>query len=139
MAYKNTSGVTLAELGIDRINYVSNGWSNPTTFTTSTNFRNYTEMVVKVNTICDPTRYLNIWITDVNPSVGLLGYTTFPLGTSLNEIPGGSTGTNTTDGEWCLTKSIGDVGTLFPPFDYGRTATHELGHWLGLRYLLNEW
>ncbi len=138
LAQKNTSGVTLAEPGIDRINYVSNGWSNPTTFTTSANFRNYIETVVKVNTIWDPTRYLNIWITDVNSSVGLLGYATFPSGSSLTGIPGGSTGTSTTDGVWCWTKSIGDVGTLFAPYDYGRTATHEVGHWLGLRHIWGD-
>ena len=137
LAQKNTSGVTLTEPGIDRVNYSSSGWANPTSFSSSTSFRNFIETVVKANTIWDPTRYLNIWISDVNSSVGLLGYATFPSGTSLSGLSSGL-GTATTDGIWCWTKSIGDVGTLAPPYDLGRTATHEIGHWLGLRHIWGD-
>jgi len=137
LADKNASGATLPEKGIERLNYISNGWADPTSFTTITNFRNYIENTIKANTIWDPTRYLNIWITDVNPSVGLLGYATFPSGTALTGLSS-SLGTATTDGVWCWTKSIGDVGTLYYPYDKGRTATHEIGHWLGLRHIWGD-
>lgn len=137
LANKNPSGNNLAEKGIERLNYTTNGWADPNSFTTITNFRNYIENTIKPNTIWDPTRYLNIWITDVNPAVGLLGYATFPSGTGLNGLTSGL-GTATTDGVWCWTKTIGDVGTLYPPYDKGRTATHEIGHWLGLRHIWGD-
>lgn len=137
LAQKNPSGATLAEPGIERMNYNSSSWADPTTFTTTTDFRNFIEGTVKPNTIWDPTRYLNIWLTDVNGAVGLLGYATFPPGTGLSGLTSGL-GTATTDGVWCWTKSIGDVGTLFPPYNKGRTATHEIGHWLGLRHIWGD-
>ncbi|MBA2613327.1 MAG: T9SS type A sorting domain-containing protein [Bacteroidetes bacterium] len=137
LAQKNPAGATLAEPGIERINYISNSWANPTSFNNTTNFRNYIETTIKPNTIWDPTFYLNIWITDVNSSVGLLGYATFPPSSGLSGLTGGL-GTATTDGVWCWSKSIGDVGTLSPPYDKGRTATHEIGHWLGLRHIWGD-
>ncbi|HQQ93612.1 MAG TPA: M43 family zinc metalloprotease [Bacteroidia bacterium] len=137
LAEKDPSGNALTQKGIHRVNYNANSWANPTSFTTSTNFRNYIETVVKPNTIWDPTRYLNIWITDVNANVGLLGYATFPSGTSLAGLSSGL-GTATTDGVWCWSMAIGNTGTLFNPYDKGRTATHEVGHWLGLRHIWGD-
>jgi hypothetical protein len=137
LAEKNPSGTTLSEKGIERINYSTNSWANPSSFTTPATFKNFIETTIKPNTIWDPTRYLNIWITDVNSAVGLLGYATFPAGTSLSGLTGGL-GTATTDGVWCWTKSIGNTGTTFPPYDKGRTATHEIGHWLGLRHIWGD-
>lgn len=137
LAQKNASGATLAEPGIERINFNSNSWADPTTFTTTTDFRNYIEGTVKPASIWDPTRYLNIWISDVNGSVGLLGYATFPPSAGLSGLSSGL-GTATTDGVWCWTKATGDVGTLAPPFNKGRTATHEIGHWLGLRHIWGD-
>ncbi|MDP1802699.1 MAG: hypothetical protein Q8L81_15160, partial [Bacteroidota bacterium] len=116
LAQKNPAGVTLAEPGIERISYVANSWADPTSFGTTTTFRNYIEATVKPNTIWDPTLYLNIWISDVNSAVGLLGYATFPPNSTLAGLTGGL-GTATTDGVWCWSKTIGDVGTLSPPFD----------------------
>ncbi|MEO6305664.1 MAG: T9SS type A sorting domain-containing protein [Bacteroidia bacterium] len=137
LAQKNPAGATLGEAGIERLNYTTNSWADPTSFTTVTNFRNYIEGTIKANTIWDPTRYLNIWITDVNSAVGLLGYATFPSGTSLSGLSSGL-GTATTDGVWCWSKAVGDVGTVFSPYDLGRTATHEIGHWLGLRHIWGD-
>jgi len=62
--------------------------------------------------------YLNIWVC--NLSGGLLGYAT---------PPGGSA---TTDGVVIGYNYFGTVGTLSPPFNKGRTTTHEIGHWLDL-------
>lgn len=68
--------------------------------------------------------YLNIWICNlVGSGPGqLLGYATFP-GEPLK-----------VDGVVIFYKAFGDnVGTaVTPPFDLGRTTTHEVGHWLNL-------
>ena len=138
LALKNPSGTGLSEPGIERINYNSNGWSDPSSFTSLSNFKSYIENTIKPNTIWDPTRYLNIWVTDVDPNVGLLGYATFPPSSSLTGLTGGGLGTTTTDGVWCWAKAVGDVGTIQPNYNKGRTATHEIGHWLGLRHIWGD-
>jgi len=70
--------------------------------------------------------YLNIW--SCNLSGGLLGYAQFPGGTAA------------TDGVVCLFSSIGGPsapGTA-TPYHLGRTATHEVGHWLNLRHIWGD-
>jgi hypothetical protein len=71
-------------------------------------------------------RYLNIWVGgDIqDPVVGaLLGYAQFPGGPAA------------TDGVVMLHSAVGNTGTAAAPFDRGRTATHEIGHWLNLRHI----
>jgi len=51
---------------------------------------------------------------------GLLGYTQMPGGPAAD------------DGAVILYKAFGRVGTLLTTYNKGRTATHEIGHWLGL-------
>jgi hypothetical protein len=70
--------------------------------------------------------YLNFW--SCNLSGGLLGYAQFPGGTA------------STDGVVCLFSSIGGPsapGTA-TPYHLGRTATHEVGHWLNLRHIWGD-
>jgi len=64
--------------------------------------------------------YLNFWICDLGS--GLLGYATFPGGNPSE------------DGVVCTYTSIGRPphNNFGGPFNGGRTATHEIGHWLGL-------
>lgn len=133
-ATKDPSGFTLAEPGIDRIDYSSKGWSNPASFTSPSTFQNFINGTVKPGSIWDPTKYLNVWVTDCNQNVGLLGYATFPAGSGLTGIPGGA-GTSLSDGVWIWSGAYGNTGTLAAPYDKGRTATHEIGHWLGLRHI----
>jgi len=71
----------------------------------------------------DTTRYLNLWTC--NLSEGLLGYAQFPAGP-----PG-------TDGVAISHWTFGDTGSAIAPnnpfrnsFNLGRTATHEIGHYL---------
>ena len=137
LAQKDPSGNTLTQSGIHRVNYNSNGWSDPASFTSSSAFNTFMNNTVKPATIWDPTRYLNVWISDVNGAVGLLGYATFPGGTGLSGLSSGI-GTSTTDGVWCWTAAIGNTGSLFSPYDKGRTLTHEVGHWLGLRHIWGD-
>lgn len=68
----------------------------------------------------DPQKYLNIWVADLPP--GLLG----------NASPPGST---EFDGVALDFMNVGNLGTAVEPYDRGRTATHEIGHWLGLGHL----
>ncbi|MEZ5173179.1 MAG: GEVED domain-containing protein [Bacteroidia bacterium] len=73
----------------------------------------------------DPNKYLNIWVCDIGG--GILGYATFP-----------GTASSTTDGVVIDYRYFGTVGTATAPFDKGRTATHEVGHWLNLRHIWGD-
>ena len=68
-----------------------------------------------------PSRYLNIWACNLGD--GLLGYAQFPGGPAK------------TDGVVILHRAFGTTGTAKAPFNKGRTATHEVGHWLDLRHI----
>jgi len=68
--------------------------------------------------------YLNLWVCSL--SNGLLGYAQFP---------GGAPGT---DGVVILNTGFGTVGTAAPPFNAGRTAVHEVGHWLNLLHIWGD-
>ncbi|MDP3557294.1 MAG: M43 family zinc metalloprotease [Bacteroidota bacterium] len=144
LAQKNPAGATLAEPGIDRLNYTTQGWNNPAgaAYNTPATFQSYMNGTIKPASIWDPTRYMNIWISDVNAGAGLLGYATFPAGSGLTGIPGGL-GTATTDGLWCWSRAFGSNnifpgGTYSAPYNKGRTATHEIGHWVGLRHIWGD-
>ena len=69
-------------------------------------------------------RYLNIWICKLAGS--LLGYAQFPDQMATQPE---------TDGVVIRTTSFGNTGNVNGPFDLGRTATHEVGHWLNLRHI----
>jgi Pregnancy-associated plasma protein-A len=69
-------------------------------------------------------RYLNIWVCAL--SGGLLGYAQFPGGPSK------------TDGVVILNTAFGTTGIAKAPFNKGRTATHEIGHYLGLRHIWGD-
>ncbi len=67
--------------------------------------------------------YLNVWVCNY-PS--LLGFASFPGEPA--EI----------DGVVINYTAFGDTGTASPPFNKGRTATHEIGHWLNLRHIWGD-
>jgi len=74
-------------------------------------------------------RYLNIWTCgNLRSGSGqaLLGYAQFPGGPAK------------TDGVVILHSAFGDTGTAAAPFNLGRTATHEIGHWLNLRHIWGD-
>lgn len=76
-------------------------------------------------------RYLNIWVTKVDTYIG---YTQFPTAAdTLKGLPASSN--EFTDGTIIdyryFGKRIGTVSTS-SLYALGRTATHEIGHWLGL-------
>jgi hypothetical protein len=82
----------------------------------------------------DPNTYLNIWIVDAisTPTGGnILGYTTFPKGFQMNQQ---------LDGVVIADDYFGSIGTASnnPPYTEGRTATHEIGHWLNLFHVFQN-
>ncbi len=143
LATKDTLGNTLAEPGIERINYNTRGWNNPATITGATNFQNYVNGTIKPQTIWNVSKYLNIWVTDENiNSNNLLGYATFPPLSGLTGLTS-FFGTRNTDGFWCYARAFGSsaiypTGTYYQNYTFGRTCTHEIGHWLGLRHIWGD-
>ncbi len=71
-----------------------------------------------------PTTKLNIWVC--NLTGGYLGYAQFPGGPSA------------TDGVVIDDNAMGTTGTAAAPFNKGRTATHEVGHWMNLYHIWGD-
>ncbi|MBM3935530.1 MAG: hypothetical protein FJ343_00060 [Sphingomonadales bacterium] len=94
------------------------------------------DATIKPATIWDPTRYFNIWV--VNISGGVLGYAQFPVSSGLAGMP--SSGSANTDGIVVLYNSVGrpPANPFTGAYNKGRTATHEVGHWLGLRHIWGD-
>lgn len=77
----------------------------------------------------NPTTYLNMWACVL--SNGILGYAQFPGGASA------------TDGVVIHTQAFGSrakvpTGYFMATYDLGRTATHEVGHWMNLRHIWGD-
>lgn len=72
----------------------------------------------------DSKKYLNIWVCNLQGTA--LGYSTIP-GSSPDK-----------DGVVIRYDAFGTTGTLRPTYNKGRTATHEIGHWLGLKHIWGE-
>ena len=73
-----------------------------------------------------PTTKLNIWACTIGG--GILGYAQFPGGSSA------------TDGVVCDSKYVGVTSNSSSsyPYNLGRTATHEVGHWMNLRHIWGD-
>ncbi len=127
LALRDEYGNILSEPGIHRVNGNYSFWE-----------RADIENTLKPQTIWEPEKYMNIWtITFGGDDKNLLGYAQFP---SLSGLEGASTngGLATTDGVVVKYSSFGTVGEVSFPYDGGRTATHEVGHWLGLRHIWGD-
>jgi hypothetical protein len=127
------TGAVLAEPGIERISTVTKGWTSPPYSGMS---NSYIEGTIKPGSSWDPTKYLNIWILAMND--GVLGYAQFPTVPASTPTIGdmnGQGGAANTDGVVFDYTCIGNTGTAAYPFNKGRTATHEIGHWLGLYHI----
>jgi len=72
----------------------------------------------------DSRKYLNIWVCNLQGNA--IGYATQPGG-ELEK-----------DGVVIHYQVFGTIGNLRPAFNKGRTATHEIGHWLGLRHIWGD-
>lgn len=124
------NGQPLTEPGVNRVNRNNQGFTSPP-FST-----NYINGVIKPATFWDPNQYLNIWV--LNISGNILGYAQFPVQSGLSGLP--TTGSASTDGVVVGYRYFGrgNFSQLSPPFHLGRTATHEVGHWLGLRHIWGD-
>ena len=71
----------------------------------------------------NPTNYLNIWV--VGDMGDILGYATFPESAGLWN-----------DGVVIASKYFGNTSAV--PYNLGRTATHEVGHYLNLRHIWGD-
>lgn len=91
---------------------------------------------IKPGTQWDPTKYLNIWIVRFSSSFPILGYAQFPTGSGLSGLP--ASGSANTDGVVIAYNAFGTTGAAAYPYNKGRTSTHEIGHWLGLRHIWGE-
>ena len=68
--------------------------------------------------------YMNFWVCNLGG--GLLGYAQFPGGNAA------------TDGIVCGYQFVGIDGPGAGAYNLGRTATHEVGHWLNLRHVWGD-
>lgn len=124
-AYIANDGTQMMEPGINRIN-VNDVGIHPAPFP-----RAYINDTIKPFTIWDPEQYFNIWvlidITATTSGGGVVaGYAQFPSQSGLSGLNanGGPAGS---DGIVILASQFGG-GSV------GRTATHEAGHFFGLRH-----
>lgn len=129
-ALYDEAGNELAEAGIERINALLS--FPPLGVGFYTGIVEFDDLV-KRNTYWNPNDYLNIWSADLGPV--LLGYAQFPEAPCLEGIGTGN-GDAETDGVVCNYSSIG--GEALGGTYIGRTATHEIGHWLGLRHIWGD-
>jgi hypothetical protein len=123
LALAGTNGANGTDVQIEFYLPTTDPWGNPTSgITYSDNTDWFNDTGDYWNTLAwDPDRYLNIY---TNLAGGHLGY--------VPDLPqGGIVGSNE-DRVVILWSAFGSPGAGGPPYDLGRTATHEVGHYLGL-------
>lgn len=128
----------LPQPGINRVNAITEGLNeyDHTAY--------YVNSYIKPATYWNPNEYLNIWVVDL--PFGYLGYAQFPNDSNLEGMPGsGTAAAALTDGVVVKSCSVGSTTVPNPTavgvynrFNQGRTLTHELGHWLGLRHIWGD-
>ncbi|WP_426090446.1 M43 family zinc metalloprotease [Flavobacterium sp. DSR3-2] len=128
LAKRDPSGVL--SNGINRVNLGQESWST-----------DEINDFVKPQTQWDPEKYLNIWVVNLTNTV-LLGYAQFPSASGLSGL-NTSGGTAVTDGvvigyPYFGSSNYFPEGTYVTNYDKGRTTSHEVGHWLGLRHIWGD-
>ncbi len=117
--------------GINRVDLGTASW-------TSNSF----DATAKPATSWDPNQYLNMWTAEL--SGGILGYAQFPSNSGLSGLNTNGGAANT-DGVVMTANAFGsddfDTNNNFymnATYNLGRTCTHEVGHWLGLRHIWGD-
>ena len=128
LAKRDPSGVL--SNGINRVNLGKESWST-----------DEIDDFVKPQTQWDPEKYLNIWVVKFTTNK-LLGYAQFPSSSGLPGLSANS-GSAITDGvvigfTFFGSSSYFPGGTYINDYDKGRTTSHEIGHYLGLRHIWGD-
>ena len=122
--YNLTPTYNSVKSGNIAVRFVLDAVVRKSTTTTSWSTNNAMKKSPKGIAPTSPTTKLNIWVC--NMGGGILGYAQFPGGSSA------------TDGVVLDDNATGRTGTAAAPFNKGRTATHEVGHWLNLRHIWGD-
>jgi hypothetical protein len=122
--YNLTSTYDNVKSGNIAVRFVLDAVNRRQTNTSSWSTNNAMKKSAKGIAPTSPTTKLNIWVC--NMGGGILGYAQFPGGSSA------------TDGIVLDDNATGNTGTAAAPFNKGRTATHEVGHWLNLRHIWGD-
>ncbi|SHF89324.1 Por secretion system C-terminal sorting domain-containing protein [Flavobacterium fluvii] len=118
--------------GIDRINFCQSTWS-----------LEEIESTVKPATFWDPNQYLNMWSVAFSNSSDL-GYAQYPDASGLPGLDanGGNANTDGVVSGYSVfgskTYDVNNNFSLDATYNKGRTMTHEVGHWLGLRHIWGD-
>lgn len=137
LATTDPMGNCMPEPGINRIRNSDEGLNNLPHSTT------YIESTTKSATIWFPNIYLNVWVTAIEPLANgglILGYAQFPNNSGLGGLNNSSGGGNT-DGVVVDYRTVGSLANTGPwgvSNGAGRTLTHELGHFFGLRHIWGD-
>ncbi|WP_310560369.1 T9SS type A sorting domain-containing protein [Flavobacterium sp.] len=117
--------------GIDRVSLCQPSWSDVDI-----------DAIVKPATIWDSSLYMNMWSINFTDT-SLLGYAQFPDASGLDGLDpsGGAADTDGVVSNYNVFGSITyDDGTflLDTTYNKGRTMSHEVGHWLGLKHIWGD-
>ena len=107
--------------GIERL------YSSQTSFSSD-----FDDATIKSLSHWPPDQYLNLYTCNLESPI--LGYAHFPNYSTLQGLNDYMT-TDPTDGVVIHYRAFGTIGTSSYPYNKGRTATHEVGHWLGLLHI----
>ncbi len=140
LAQTDPSGTILAQPGIDRIIYSAKTFTPPPyTVGYANASNNYLENTIKPNTSWDPNRYVNIWVLEME--AGILGIASFPGSSGLQGLPSSEAAPSagiavgpTTVGSIAMPNNPAFCGQ----YTKGKTLTHEMGHFLGLRHIWGD-
>lgn len=125
----DTLGNLLAEPGINRYFNEDRLWS----------VQEVEEVLIPA-TMWNPSKYLNIWVA--NLASNNIGFAYYPVGANIDGLtPDLEFSTNEIDGAVIDYRHFGSNFTeygsdfdLASRYNKGRTTTHEVGHWLGIRH-----
>jgi zinc-dependent metalloproteinase lipoprotein len=146
-AMTDKNGNAMTEPGINRIDWKTKGWSDPSTIASDVDVMDYFDNTIKPATIWDPTKYFNIWIADFSKKSNLYGYAKFPASSTLTlNVINSDIATKMNDGIAVASLCVGSKTTFSNGYyntannirSYGHTVVHETGHWLGLRHIWGD-